>query len=248
MKKIALVFALLIPMSLMVVNAQNSSFYIGGNTGVNLSKFKFTEDLKELYPTSNKILGLNGGIDLGFEISNFTIATGVHYVQKGSEYQTANFEDENGVGFYSATERLHYVSIPIIFGYRKYFGDAVALSFAFGPSINFGIGGKIDDQIEYFGSDAIEQQNYKVLFGEGVNEDYKSTHMGFQVSPGIIYKMNENSKLKFNVTWDFGTSDMYNPRYKNANAFFDNNKGDQLNRTAMFTVGYEYHFSFGDKY
>ena len=64
----------------------------------------------------------------------------------------------------------------------------------------------------------------------------------------LIYKMNENSKLKFNVTWDFGTSDMYNPRYKNANAFFNSNKGDQLNRTAMFTVGYEYHFSFGDKY
>lgn len=248
MKKIALVFALLIPTIFTAVQAQNSSFYIGANGGVNLSKFKFTEDLKELYPTSNKLLGLNGGVDLGFEIQNFTISTGVQYVQKGSEYQTDNFEDENGVGYYSATEKLHFVSIPILFGYRKYFGEQIGLTFAFGPSINFGLGGKIDDQIEYFGSDVVEKQNYKVLFGSGVNEDYKKTQMGFQVSPGLIYKVNDNSKLKFNITWDFGTSDSFNPRYKSANDFFVSNDGDQMNRSTLFTIGYEYHFSFGDKY
>ncbi len=248
MKKIALLFTLFLPLSLMTLKAQHNSFFIGANGGVNLSKFKFTEDLKELYPSSNKLLGLNGGVELGFEIQNFTISTGVQYSQKGSEYQTDNFEDENGIGYYSAKEKLHFVSIPILFGYRKYFGEKIGLTFAFGPSINFGVGGKIDDQIEYFGSDQIETQNYKVLFGEGVNDDYKSTQMGFQVSPGLIFNVNNKSKLKFNVTWDFGSSDSFNPRYKNANDFFADNKGDQLNRTTMFSIGYEYHFSFGDKY
>jgi hypothetical protein len=248
MKRSAFMPALLCLFSIVTLSAQRNSFYIGANGGVNLSKFKFTEDLSELYPTSNAIVGLNGGVSLGFELQRFTFSTGVQYVQKGSEYQTDNFVDNGATGYFTARERLHYLSIPILVGYRHYLGERAGLSIAMGPSINIGLGGKIDEQTEYFGSEDIEMENYVVSFGTGVNEDYKSAQAGFQISPGLFFNINDRSKLTFNVTWDIGLSDSYNPRYKNANDFFDTNKGNQMNRTAMFSLGYERHFSFGDRY
>lgn len=248
MKQSAFMMTVLCLLSLGTLQAQKNSFYIGANGGVNLSKFKYTEGLSELYSSTKPVFGLNGGFNLGFEIQNFTLATGIQYVQKGSEYQTDNFIDDQGTGFYSAQEKLQFISIPILVGYRKYLGDGFGLTFAMGPSINIGLSGKIDDETEYFGTGEVETNNYKVTFGESINDDYRNTQVGFQISPGLIFPINENSKLSFNVTWDIGLSDSFNPRYKSANDFFDTNTGDQLNRSTMFTIGYEYHFTFGDKY
>lgn len=249
MKRSHIVMAVLCLFGMISLHAQQSSFYIGTNAGVNMSRFKYTEDLGELYTSSNSMFGVNGGLALGFEINNFTITTGVNYIQKGGEYQTDNFENEFGqVGFFTAEERLHFISVPILVGYRKYLTDNFALAFAIGPSINFGTGGNIDEKIEYFGSEEVDIEKYDVTFGEGVNEDYKSTQTSFQIAPSLVYKMNDKSKLTFGVTWDLGISDMFNERYKQANDFFSVNKGDQLSRSTMFTVGYEYHFSFNDKY
>lgn len=228
--------------------AQGTSFYIGGQAGGNLSKFKFSEGLKDLYPVSNSVFGLNGGVDAGFEIQGWTISTGLHYVQKGGNYETENFDDGFGTAFFSADERQHFLSIPILVGYREYVGPDVAFSIAVGPSLNVGLGGKIDETTEYFGSEDVELNNYKPTFGSGVNNDYKGLQVGFQISPGLVYRINDNNKLTFRVTWDIGLSDSFNSRYKSANTFFDENPGDQLNRSTLFTVGYEYHLPFGDRY
>ncbi|MEM9917418.1 MAG: porin family protein [Bacteroidota bacterium] len=248
MKRLVMVWALLCPLAIIGLNAQQSSFYIGARAGVNTSKFKFTEDLKELYPTTHSIFGVNGGLDMGLHLNKWTISTGLHYVQKGSEYQTDNFEENGTVGYFTARERLHYVTILLLLGYRDYLANRIGWSIAIGPSFNFGLGGKVDETTEYFGTDETDVQNFKVAFGEGVNEDYKSQQVGFQISPGIFLELNERSKLLFNITWDLGTADIFNPRYKDANDFFNGRKGNQTNRTAMFTIGYEYHFNFEDKY
>ena len=248
MKRLTFLVALLCLLTTVSLTAQQNSFFIGANGGLNLSQLKYTEDLKEIYSTSNSLTGINGGVLLGMEINNFTLTSGVQYVQKGGEYQTENFEDEIGVGYFTAREKLHFLSVPILLGYRKYVGDKVGLTIAMGPSLNFGINGKIDEEIEYFGSDQVDIQHFDVSFGKGVNNDYKKTQVGFQISPGLIFRLNDKSKLHLNVTWDIGTSDSFNGRYKDANDFFWNNSGDQTNRSTLFTVGYEYHFSFGDKY
>lgn len=248
MKTVTLNLVVLLTFCVGTLAAQSNSFFIGANGGANLSKFKYTEDLSELYPTTNSIFGLNGGVSLGFEIQNFTLSTGLQYGQRGSEYQTDNFTDDQGTGFFSAKEKLHYVSIPILVGYRKYFGDKIGLSFTMGPSINFGLSGNIDETTEYFGSEQVDMENYKVAFGSGVNDDYKATQISFQLSPGIVYNINDRSKFTFNIIWDFGTEDNFNPRYKNANDFFADFKGNEVNRSTVFQLGYEYHFSFGDKY
>lgn len=230
------------------LQAQQNSIFVGGTAGGNLSKFKYTSDLSELYSTTENVFGLNGGLIAGLEIQNFTLSTGVQYIQKGSVYQTDNFEDEFGTGFFTGRERLHYVSVPLLLGYRKYISDKFAFSVAIGPSFNFGLGGKIDETTEYFGAEDVEQTNYTVKFGDGVNDDYRGLQMGFQFSPGVVVALNKDTKLTFNVTWDSGAADMYSKRYKNANTFFDDFRGNQLNRSTIFSVGYERHFSFGDKY
>jgi hypothetical protein len=247
MKKSIISLFCLVCFGMVALNAQSSAF-IGGQGGVNLSKFRYTSDLSELYTTTESLFGVNAGVVFGLEINNFTLSSGLQYIQKGSQYSTDNFEDENGVGFFTARERLHYVSVPLLLGYRKYLGDRFAISLAIGPSFNFGLGGKIDEEIEYFGSDEVEPSNYQVSFGKGVNEDYKPLQMGFQFSPGLVFMLDNRSKLTFNVTWDSGLSDSYSKRYKSANDFFNSYRGDQMNRSTIFSIGYERHFSFGDKY
>jgi hypothetical protein len=248
MKLLKIMFAFACLFLITEMNAQQSSFFIGANGGYNTSKFKFTEDLKELYPTSSPVLGFNGGFDMGIKLSNWTISTGIQYVQKGSEYQTDNFTDDGSVGYFTATEKAEYIAVPVTLGYNDYLAGRVGWSIAVGPSFNFGLSGKLDEVTEYFGTDDVEIQNYKTTFGSGVNEDYKAMQVGFRISPGLFIDLNQKSKLVFNVTWDLGTSDMFNPRYKDANDFFYDYKGDQLNRSAMFTVGYQYHFNFEDRY
>lgn len=246
MKK-SIISLLFLSFGIVALHAQSSAF-IGGQGGVNLSKFRYTSDLSELYPTTESMFGVNAGLTFGLEINNFTISSGLQYIQKGSQYATDNFEDENGVGYFTAKERLHFISVPLLVGYRKYLGDRFGITVAIGPSFNFGLSGKIDEQIEYFGSEEIEPSQYQVAFGKGVNEDYKPMQMGFQFSPGLIFLVDDRSKLTFNVTWDSGLSDSYSQRYKNANDFFNSYRGDQMNRSTVFTIGYERHFSFGDKY
>lgn len=245
MKK--LIITLLVCSGFIALNAQSSAF-IGGQGGANLSKFRYTSELSELYPSTEAVAGVNAGLTFGLEIKNFTLSSGLQYIQKGSNYATDNFEDENGVGFFTARERLHFVSVPLLLGYRHYLGERFGITVAIGPSFNFGLGGKIDEQIEYFGSEEVEPSNYQVAFGKGVNEDYKPMQIGFQFSPGLVFLLDKKSKLTFNVTWDSGLSDSYSKRYKNANDFFSTYNGDQMNRSTVFTVGYERHFSFGDKY
>jgi len=248
MKSILMTFCLVAFIGLSSMTAQRSSFYIGANAGMNTSKYKFTEDLRELYPTSNPVLGLNGGVDAGLKLDNWVISTGIHYMQKGSEYQTNNFEDNGSTGFFTGKEKLHFLTIPVLLGYQQELIDKVSWSINLGPSFNFGLAGNIDETTEFFGSDEVDFQNFKVSYGEGVNDDYRKMQIGFQINPALHIDVNSWSKIKLGVAWDFGTGDMYSKRYKSANEFFDLNKGNQIHKNTTFTVGYQYHFPFEDKY
>jgi hypothetical protein len=237
-----------IALSLHMLHAQSNSFFIGANGGVNFSKFKHTVDLAELYSSSGSLTGLNGGVSAGFQIQHFTLSTGINYMQKGGRYETDNFFDPEGTGFFSAEEKLHYLSIPLLLGYRQNIGDRFGISLAMGPSFNLGLSGKVEESLEYYGSENISTEHYTVRFGRGVNDDYRNLQMGFQFSPGLYFDINDKSKLTFNVTWDSGLKDSFNQRYKQANTFFDDYRGNQFNRSTVLTIGYEYHFTFEDKY
>ena len=235
-------------LALQGLQAQGNSFYIGANAGTNFSKYKHTVDLAELYSTTGSVNGVNAGFTFGMQLGNFTLNSGFGYIQKGGQFETDNFTDANGTGFYSATEKLNYLHIPLTVGYRLYADPMFGFSFAMGPSFNMGLGGKGDEITEYFGSEDISQEHYTVRFGNGVNDDYRKLQMGFLISPGIFVALNETSVMTLGVTWERGLGDTFNPRYKQANDFFDTYKGNQFFRSTIFTIGYEHHFNFDDKY
>ncbi|MEM6631709.1 MAG: porin family protein [Bacteroidota bacterium] len=230
------------------LHAQGNSFFIGANAGTNFSKYKFTEDLQELYTRSSRSTGINGGFTAGLQLQNFTLTTGIQYMQKGAKYETDNFTDTEGTGFFTADEKLHFISIPVVVGYRLPLDYSFGLMLNMGPSFNLGLSGKVDEITEYFGSEDQSIENFTILFGNGVNEEYRPVQVGFQFSPGFYVNINENSKITFNATWDSGLNDAFNSRYKEANSFFDVNKGKQFFRSTVLTLGYEYHISFSDQY
>ena len=172
--------------ALQLLHAQSNSFFFGLDAGANFSKFKYTVDLAELYPTSTSMVGLNGGLVAGIKLNNFTITSGARYIQRGGQYATENFEDQGGTGFLAADEKLHFVSIPVLLGYEKNLGHNFGFSLAMGPSFNIGLTGKIDESIEYYGSDDISVEHYTAQFGSSVNDDYRQTQVGFQFSPGLF--------------------------------------------------------------
>ena len=227
-----------------------SAFYLGAQAGVNGSKFRFTEDLLELYPTSERLPGVNLGLDAGFQLGQWNFGTGLQYIQKGGNYQSdvfvANEEGQRAV--LSARERLHFLSVPVLVGYTDYLTNRIGYTLQAGPSFNFGITGRLDETTEYFESDQSDFDNYKVEFGDGVNDDYRGVQTGFQFSPSLFFDIDRRNRLTLNATWDLGLKDSYNPKYKAANDFFRDFRGTVTNRMAAITIGYQYRIPFADRY
>ncbi|MFK7925117.1 MAG: porin family protein [Bacteroidia bacterium] len=239
---------LLLSISFPALLAQESAVFIGVNGGANSSSFKHTDDLASLYSTRSSVIGINAGVTAGIQINRYSLTTGLQYLQKGGVYSTDNFSDNQGTAYYSAKEKLHYISVPVVVGYQYPLGERVGLSLAMGPSFNFGLAGEIEESTEYFGSNEEEKGFHTVYFGDGVNDDYRKMQVGFQISPGIYVELNSKSRLTMNVVWDSGTQDTFNERYKEANSFFDDYRGNQFSRSTMLNIGYEYRFTLQDKY
>lgn len=226
-----------------------SAFYLGAQAGVNGSKFRYTEDLLELYPTSERLPGVNIGVDAGFQLGQWSFGSGFAYIQKGGKYQSDVFvtgEDQRAV--LSARERLHFLSVPVLVGYSDYLTNRIGYELKAGPSFNFGITGRLDETTEYFEEEATDFDNYKVEFGEGVNDDYRGVQTGFQFSPSLFFEIDRKNRLTLNATWDLGLKDSYNPKYKAANDFFRDFRGTVTNRMAAITIGYQYRIPFADRY
>lgn len=226
-----------------------SAFYLGAHTGVNGSKFRFTEDLLELYPTSERLPGVNVGLDAGFQLGQWSFGSGFQYIQKGGNYQSDVFTNEIGArSVLSARERLHFLSVPLLIGYSDYLTNRIGYTFQAGPSFNFGITGRLDETTEYFDSEVTDFNNYKIEFGEGVNDDYRGVQTNFQFSPSLFFDLDHRNRLTLNAVWDLGMKDSFNPKYKAANDFFRDYRGTVTNRMAAITIGYQYRIPFADRY
>lgn len=227
-----------------------SAFFLGTHAGVNGSKFRFTDDLSGLYSTSDRLAGLNVGLDAGVQVGNWTFATGLAYLQKGGLYETGTFTDaETGqTGYFSARERLHFLNVPVTLGYSGRLADRIGYTVAAGPSFNFGITGRIDETTEYFEEDFPTEINRDVTFGTGVNDDYRGTQVDLRLQPGIFFDVNRHSRITLNAVFDYGTKDAFNPRYRQANAFFEDHKGTLTGRMRAVTIGYQYRIPFADRY
>ena len=226
-----------------------SAFFLGTHAGVNGSQFRFTEDLSELYQTSDRIAGVNVGLDAGVQVGHWTFATGLAYLQKGGQYETGTFTADDGrTGYFSARERLHVLNVPVTLGYSGRLADKIGYTVAAGPSFNFGLTGRINETTEYFEEEFPVTENQRVAFGSGVNDDYRGTQVDFRLQPGVFFDVNRNSRITLNAVFDYGTKDAVNPRYRQANPFFDDYKGTITGRMRAVTIGYQYRIPFADRY
>lgn len=245
--------AALVLLTLGYASAQTSGFYLGTKAGVNGSKFRFTEDLKELYPTSERLAGLSLGLETGIAVGRWNFGTGFEYQQKGGNYTSepyvVRFDDgSEATEIEYARERTHVLTVPAMIGYSDYLAQRVGYRIQAGPAFDIGLTGRIDRTVETFGEEIPELLNDKVAFGAGVNDDYRKVQTSFRLNPEIWIDLSRNHRLSVGAHWDFGASDAFNPNYKVANEFFDVFQGGLTNRTAAVTVGYQYRLPFADRY
>ena len=236
-----------------VASAQSSGFYLGTKAGVNGSKFRFTEDLKELYPTSERLAGLSLGLETGISVGRWNFGTGFEYQQKGGNYisepYVVAFDDgTEATEIEYARERTHVLTVPAMIGYSDYLAQRVGYRLQAGPAFDVGLTGRIDRTVETFGEEVPDILNDKVAFGAGVNDDYRKVQTSFRLNPEVWFDLSRHHRLSVGAHWDFGASDAFNPNYKVANEFFDVFRGGLTNRTAAITVGYQYRIPFADRY
>lgn len=234
---------LIIFLALPVCITAQTNLIIGGNAGVNLSKFNYTGDLKSIWSTSNTKFGLNGGLKVGLELGRISVLTGANYIVKGGKFETDNLRSNNGEdGFISGNEEVGFVSIPLLLRYRA-LEEGFGLSLSVGPTFNIGVHSTYTEITEFERSDPITK-NSTFTFGDGIRDNYKKLQTGLLISPGILLPIGESGRLSFTVAFDLGLSNSFNDRYQEAVGF----EGRQKNKSTIFSIGYEHLIEFGDKY
>ncbi len=87
-------------------------------------------------------------------------------------------------------------------------------------------------------------------FGNDLDNEYKKVQTTFLIDVGCFKKVGEHGQLHFNLGLDIGLGDIYNNRYKETfrSLVLEDIEGDKLLKSTTFTISYEHHFDFGDKY
>jgi hypothetical protein len=223
-------------------------FGVGG--GFNNSVINYSNVVNAKTSTSN-LMGYQGALTVGWQFSNnFSLISGVQYAQRGTKLANDNQayrDDTNGQTFLGSQigeERTNFVSVPLLARY-KFFSSDFGITLSSGLSFNMGQDGSAFRYVQSNNNAKTYFGRYEdVTFGDGINDLYKPFQVGFVLGAGVIVPINEKGRFTLNVAFDFGLSDAYNTRYKNANTIFEK----AFNRSTFFSLGYEHLLDIGDKF
>ncbi|WP_439584906.1 porin family protein [Dyadobacter bucti] len=242
MKKPLVLVLLLLTLYYTPARAQQSSFFVGGSGGANLSMYGYTSDYADIWTTSRVKPGLNGGLVFGMEFNKMAIVSGVSYIQKGTRSETDNYNLEGGnVGYIKARENTSFINIPLLFRYR-FLGEKFGLTLAAGPSFNIGLSGNLKLELQAASGES-RSESSTVRFGNGITDSYRRFQPAFVISPGVQMPVGERGKLGLNIVWDLG-GNAVNKRSSSALGA----DGKIINISTILSVTYTHHFVFGDKY
>ncbi len=245
---IVLIFLFTLINSPIVKAQQTINLLIGANSGINMSKFKFSGKDNVLFPNKSNKFGYQGAISAGIEYKRLAFITGLEFSTKGSKYATDNiyFEELEDIGFYAFNEQVNTLSVPLLLRLRlltENFGATLTV----GPKINVGLRSKVEYQVstltgvyeDYLRSNGESpMEEFENSFGSSINNEYNKVTSSFVISPGFFFAVGDSGRLGTNVVFDFGLSNMYNQRYLDA---ISDNSTVKLN-TTMFTITYEHCF------
>jgi len=238
--------------------AQNSSLILGINGGTNFSKLGFTGDFSIQGETTSRAIGFQGGVDLGVKFGSFSFLTGFKYVQGGGNTELRRddpnnpFVLDNGtidVGVQNTSTSLSMISIPLLLRYESQ-GD-LAFTVSLGPVIHKATGSaKTEITYDLTASGSIGPDEVESTYGDLGNDLFSTGSVGFMFSPGVLYKLNDNGRLRFNLTYATrGT--INNDNYLVADALGVRKVSGSIKSNAiMFEIGYEHRidFNFGSQY
>lgn len=200
-----LLITFFITLSTLTLNAQ----FLIPKAGVTVSTFNTTYEL-EMHITSR--IGLFAG--LGYNISigkKFSIQPEFIFVQMGHKYETKFDIHER----FDKT-RLNYLQAPVMFNLT--FGKANRFYVNAGPSLGFGINGKLTQKTVIFGEDQFgnmidytREDDYKLYFKKdptGRWEGYyidNRFNLSVQVGGGVTLM----EKINVDIRYGIGLTDIY---------------------------------------
>jgi hypothetical protein len=240
MKTIKIIIAFLFTTG--VATAQKeSSFFVGGNAGLNLASYFLTDDYANTWSTRKSLAGLTGGMTFGYQMGKMGIQSGIHYTQKGTRAETDNFRLNNGeMGYQTVRERTNFITIPLWFRYQ-FTDNKIGFAIAGGPAINVALSGRYRAGVHSVGG-ASSYSSGAITFGNGVRETYKSVQAAFCISPGVTFNAGNGGKFGVNLLFDLGFNAV-NHRSSEAN----NRNGIISNMGSGLTFSYLYHIPFAKK-
>ncbi|MBR1902467.1 MAG: PorT family protein [Bacteroidaceae bacterium] len=209
MKKFLFVASLV--MLSLSANAQKAagSFTFQPKVGLNIARNTDTEG-------SDPRLGLAIGTELEYQIRDkFSVAAGFIYSMQGLRQS-----GETGYGYATATYKLDYINLPIVFNAYVYKG----LALKFGVQPGFNISSKVTFTMD-------GNTSTGALSGMDVRL------FDLSIPVGISYEM--KSGIVFDARYNIGVTKIYDARYYNS--YTDQYETlDSRNCVVQLTVGYKF--------
>jgi hypothetical protein len=223
MKKLTTIFVLFLASTLSYGQGLNIK------AGLNLSSIatkvggeKSDEDVefKKLLP------GINAGITYVIDIKKgLYIEPGLLYSLKGYKYS-----NKEGGDYVKNLARVHYIEIPVNFGYKYNFDKKDMGIFAYlGPYFGMAIGGKYVGKYKIDGEK--DKESEKVEFGKDATSRIDA---GLNIGVGFEVK-----KISFGIQYGIGLANLVGKDVRGSGDY----KIKQNNRVLGINIGYR----FGDK-
>jgi hypothetical protein len=223
MKKLTTIFVLFLASTLAYGQGLNIK------AGLNLSTVTFKVDgenadedaaFKKLLP------GINAGITYVIDIKKgLYIEPGLLYSLKGSKYSI-----KEGGDYSKSLARVHYIEVPVNFGYKYNFDKNDMGIFAYlGPYFGMAIGGKYVGKYKIDGEK--DKESEKIKFGKDAVSRFDA---GLNIGVGFEIK-----KVSFGIQYGIGLANLIGKDDRGSGDF----KAKQNNRVLALNIGYR----FGDK-
>jgi len=175
-----------------IFNGSNEHYRFGLQLGLNSSSFGHDQYGWQV--------GWNIGGTALYNTENFVpdsyLRASLLYTRKGASAATDAFKYENyNVVVKDATYHLHYLEIPVRFGYAYEFNDDICFLAETGPYFSFRRGGSIrSEKVDGYKDSRINGRMHEYY------EDLRRFDVGWGIHAGAIYK----EKYQLTVGYDWG--------------------------------------------
>jgi hypothetical protein len=149
---------------------------------------------------------LGAGFNMPLGEGPISLQPELNFIQKGYKADVSF----DGIDIETKTT-LSYLEVPVLV--KATFGEATKFFVNAGPSVGFGLGGKVKAEANG------EEEEVDVKFGDGDDEDVfyveKKTDIAFQLGGGVVIA----DKIQIDIRYGLGLTDLYEDAKVKNNVF-----------------------------